>query len=116
MKEVLKLEKFKVNDIGDIFVVQAHVVDKGAIREYINKYGDKFYYKGLGLNLSDILNDKDTTKIVNEETYKRISIVCEAFNEMFSDEIKPLDEFKKLTTDEKLNTIYSLLLECIQEY
>lgn len=115
MREILKLEKFKVNEIGDTFVVQARVVDKEAIREYINKYGDKFYHKGLGLNLSDILNDRDATKIVNEETYKKILVTCEAFNEMFPDEVKSLDDFKKLTTDEKLNTIYSLLLECIQE-
>lgn len=106
-KEVLKLEKFKLEDTQDTFVVQVEVLDKMALDNYINENGSTFYCGGIGLNLLDILNDKDTTRITNQHIYDKLVIVVDTFNESFN---STLDNFKELSVDEKLNTIYSLLL------
>lgn len=71
---------------------------------------------GVGLNLRDIAEGKDTTKIIEKDLLPKLEQAVREFNECKKEEedFIPLDDFKAKSVDEKLNIIYEMMINVFE--
>lgn len=71
---------------------------------------------GVGLNLRDIAEGKDTTKIIEKDLLPKLEQAVMEFNKCKKEEedFIPLDDFKTKSIDEKLNIIYEMMVNVFE--
>lgn len=110
MSKVFELKKMELAD-GKNLCVELVVLNENLLESIIEENGIREFRVtncGIGINLVDILNGKDLTKIIPKDKVHLLEIVLNTFEEQFLGDGEE-DEFYTLSIDEKLNAIYELL-------
>lgn len=92
---MLRLEIQKINRK---WLVEVKIVDKKKFLKVL-KQQQTYCYKGIGLNLKDIADGKDTIKWVNDYSLvKRLEEIVERFNQKYGEDNK-IDKIVKMLQD-----------------